>query len=301
MGKLLHRDLIVGYVFLSPFLIGFLAFTLFPIMASFYFSFTKFDLLSAPNWIGLDNFYKMFKEDDRFWQALKVTFIYVSLSVPLRLCFALFVAMLLNAGAAMLGLYRTVYYLPSIIGGSVAVAIMWRQIFGDRGAVNSILALFDIHVNISWTGHPSTALFTLVLLSVWQFGSSMLIFLAGLKNIPRTFYEAASVDGAGAVQKFFKITLPLLSPIVLFNLIMQTIAGFMTFTPAYIISNGSGGPMGTTLLYSLYLFQRAFVFFDMGYASAMAWVMLALITVLTGFVFFTSKYWVYYETKEDRA
>lgn len=301
MGKLLHRDLIVGYVFLSPFLIGFLAFTLFPIMASFYFSFTKFDLLSAPNWIGLDNFYKMFKGDDRFWQALKVTFIYVSLSVPLRLCFALFVAMLLNAGAAMLGLYRTVYYLPSIIGGSVAVAIMWRQIFGDRGAVNSILALFDIHVNISWTGHPSTALFTLVLLSVWQFGSSMLIFLAGLKNIPRTFYEAASVDGAGAVQKFFKITLPLLSPIILFNLIMQTIAGFMTFTPAYIISNGSGGPMGTTLLYSLYLFQRAFVFFDMGYASAMAWVMLALITVLTGFVFFTSKYWVYYETKEDRA
>lgn len=301
MGKLLHRDLIVGYVFLSPFLIGFLAFTLFPIMASFYFSFTKFDLLSAPNWIGLDNFYKMFKEDDRFWQALKVTFIYVSLSVPLRLCFALFVAMLLNAGAAMLGLYRTVYYLPSIIGGSVAVAIMWRQIFGDRGAVNSILALFDIHVNISWTGHPSTALFTLVLLSVWQFGSSMLIFLAGLKNIPRTFYEAASVDGAGAVQRFFKITLPLLSPIILFNLIMQTIAGFMTFTPAYIISNGSGGPMGTTLLYSLYLFQRAFVFFDMGYASAMAWVMLALITVLTGFVFFTSKYWVYYETKEDRA
>lgn len=301
MGKLLHRDLIVGYVFLSPFLIGFLAFTLFPIMASFYFSFTKFDLLSAPNWIGLDNFYKMFKEDDRFWQALKVTFIYVSLSVPLRLCFALFVAMLLNAGAAMLGLYRTVYYLPSIIGGSVAVAIMWRQIFGDRGAVNSILALFDIHVNISWTGHPSTALFTLVLLSVWQFGSSMLIFLAGLKNIPRTFYEAASVDGAGSVQKFFKITLPLLSPIILFNLIMQTIAGFMTFTPAYIISNGSGGPMGTTLLYSLYLFQRAFVFFDMGYASAMAWVMLALITVLTGFVFFTSKYWVYYETKEDRA
>lgn len=301
MGKLLHRDLIVGYVFLSPFLIGFLAFTLFPIMASFYFSFTKFDLLSAPNWIGLDNFYKMFKEDDRFWQALKVTFIYVSLSVPLRLCFALFVAMLLNAGAAMLGLYRTVYYLPSIIGGSVAVAIMWRQIFGDRGAVNSILALFDIHVNISWTGHPSTALFTLVLLSIWQFGSSMLIFLAGLKNIPRTFYEAASVDGAGAVQKFFKITLPLLSPIILFNLIMQTIAGFMTFTPAYIISNGSGGPMGTTLLYSLYLFQRAFVFFDMGYASAMAWVMLALITVLTGFVFFTSKYWVYYETKEDRA
>ena len=301
MGKLLHRDLIVGYVFLSPFLIGFLAFTLFPIMASFYFSFTKFDLLSAPNWIGLDNFYKMFKGDDRFWQALKVTFIYVSLSVPLRLCFALFVAMLLNAGAAMLGLYRTVYYLPSIIGGSVAVAIMWRQIFGDRGAVNSILALFDIHVNISWTGHPSTALFTLVLLSVWQFGSSMLIFLAGLKNIPRTFYEAASVDGAGSVQKFFKITLPLLSPIILFNLIMQTIAGFMTFTPAYIISNGSGGPMGTTLLYSLYLFQRAFVFFDMGYASAMAWVMLALITVLTGFVFFTSKYWVYYETKEDRA
>lgn len=302
MGKFrLNNDNVVGYVFLLPFLIGFLTFTLFPIAASFFFSFTKYDLLSSPRWIGLDNFYKMFGDDDKFWQSMKVTFAYVFASVPLRLCFALFVAMLLNVAAAMLGLYRTIYYLPSIIGGSVAVAIMWRQIFGDRGAVNSILALFDIHVSISWTGYPSTALFTLILLSIWQFGSSMLIFLAGLKNIPVTFYEAASVDGAGPVQKFFKITLPLLSPIILFNLIMQTIAGFMTFTPAYIISNGSGGPMGTTLLYSLYLFQRAFVYFDMGYASAMAWVMLLLITVFTAVIFFTSKYWVYYETKGDRS
>lgn len=297
--KLLDNNNVVGYFFLMPFLIGFLLFTLYPILASFYFSFTQYNLLSPPAWIGLDNYSRMLN-DPRLENSLKVTFTYVFASVPFRLAFALFVAMLLNAAAKGIGLYRTAYYLPSIIGGSVAVAIMWKQIFGDKGALNSLLNTIGIESSTSWISHPSTALYALVGLSVWQFGSSMLIFLAGLKNIPSTYYEAAGVDGAGPIRRFFSITLPLLSPIIFFNLIMQTIAAFMTFTPAFVISNGQGGPLGKTMLYSLYLFKRAFEFFDMGYASAMAWFILIIITAMTGLLFFTSRFWVHYESKGDR-
>jgi multiple sugar transport system permease protein len=295
--KLRDNDHIVGYVFVSPFIMGFLVFTLFPMLSSLYFSFTNYDMMTEPSWVGFDNYIKMFSADKDIAQSFKVTFTYVFAAVPLRLAFALLVAMMLNSPRKGIGLYRTTYYLPSLIGGSVAVSIMWVQIFGDKGLFNAILGLFGIHTDISWIGYPTTALGTLVLLSVWQFGSSMLIFLAGLKNIPQSYYEAASVDGAGAVRRFFRITLPLLSPIILFNLIMQTISAFMTFTPAYIISNGEGGPLGHTLLYSLYLFRRAFVFFEMGYASAMAWVMLVIIGLITLVIFKTSSYWVHYEGK----
>jgi multiple sugar transport system permease protein len=173
-------------------------------------------------------------------------------------------------------------------------------VFGDQGLVNSALGLIGIESDTSWIGNPSTALWTLIALSVWQFGSSMLIFLAGLKNIPKDYYEAASVDGANKVRQFFKITLPLLSPIILFNLIMQTISAFMTFTPAYIISRGEGGPLDETLLYSLYLYKRAFVFYEMGYASAMAWVALIVIGIVTLLIFQSSRYWVHYESKGDK-
>ncbi|MBP1961541.1 carbohydrate ABC transporter permease [Paenibacillus aceris] len=294
--KLRENDHIVGYVFVSPFILGFLIFTLFPMFSSLYFSFTEYDLLSAPRWVGFSNYQKMFTDDDKIIDSIRVTLTYVLTSVPMRLIIALLVAMLLNRAVKGIGLYRATYYLPSLIGGSVAVSIMWRQIFGDKGLINAFLGSIGIHTTTSWIGLPATALGTLVLLSVWQFGSSMLIFLAGLKNIPGTYYEAASVDGAGPVRKFFHITLPLLSPIILFNLILQTISGFLTFTPAYIISNGEGGPLNNTLLYSLYLFHRAFVFFEMGYASAMAWFMLILIGLITLVIFKTSKYWVHYES-----
>ncbi|UUZ89334.1 sugar ABC transporter permease [Paenibacillus sp. P25] len=208
--------------------------------------------------------------------------------------------MLLNRAMRGIGIYRSTFYLPSLIGGSVAVSIMWVQIFGDKGLLNSLLGLIGIHKDTSWIGDPETALGTLVALSVWQFGSSMLIFLAGLKNIPSTYYEAADVDGANRFHRFFKITIPLLSPIILFNLIMQTIAAFMTFTPAYIISRGEGGPLDNTLLYSLYLYRRAFVFFEMGYASAMAWVMLLIVGIITFVIFKSSVYWVHYESKGER-
>lgn len=290
---------IAGYAFISPFIIGFLAFTIMPMAISLYLSFTNYDLFSAPKWIGLDNYIEMFTGDEKFWHSLQVTFTYVLAGVPLRLTFALCVAMLLNRASKGVGIYRTLFYLPSIIGGSVAVAIMWRNIFGNDGTINALLFFMGIDKKILWYQDPTSALWTLILLSVWQFGSSMLIFLAGLKNIPPTYYEAASVDGANGLQQFFKITLPQLSPIIFFNLVMQTISAFMTFTPAYIISKGEGGPLDGTLLYSLYLFQKAFNFFQMGYASAMAWVMLLIVGLLTLILFKTSSYWVHYESKED--
>jgi multiple sugar transport system permease protein len=298
MKKRLASENLAGYAFISPFIIGFLSFTIIPMAVSLYLSFTSYDLFSTPVWIGLDNFKEMFFGDEKFWTSMKVTFTYVMAGVPLRLIFALMVAMLLNKASRAVGLYRTLFYLPSIIGGSVAVAIMWRNIFGNEGTLNALLFFLGADQKILWYQDPSKALWTLIFLAVWQFGSSMLIFLAGLKNIPPSYYEAASVDGANRFQVFFKITLQLLSPIIFFNLVMQTISAFMTFTPAYIISKGEGGPLDGTLLYSLYIFQKAFNFFQMGYASAMAWVMLVVVGLLTLLLFKTSKYWVHYESKE---
>lgn len=297
MNSLVRNEKIAGYVFISPFIIGFLSFTFLPIMASLVLSFTDFNLLTTPSWVGFDNYVRMFTEDDKYANSLKVTGFYVLLSVPLRLTVALLIALALNRAAKAIGLYRTVYYLPSIIGGSVAVAIMWRYLFGNEGAINSSLQMIGLD-GIEWFADPVLALLVLVFLAGWQFGSSMLIFLAGLKNIPGTYYESASIDGANKVQQFFKITIPMLSPIILFNLVMQTIAAFITFTPAYIMTNGEGTPLGGTDLYTLYLFRRAFVFFDMGYASAMAWILLMIIAVMTLLVFKSSTFWVHYESDE---
>lgn len=299
MKRLRENEHITGYVFSAPFVLGFLIFTLYPILSSLYYSFTNYNLMEAPRWLGLANYERLFLEDDKIGKSFQVTFTYVFASVPLRLIFALFVAMILNTATKAVGLYRSAFYLPSLIGGSVAVAIMWQQIFGDKGLVNSALSLFGIHSTTSWIGNPSTALWTLIALSIWQFGSSMIIFLAGLKNIPRDYYEAASVDGANAVHRFFKITLPMLSPIILFNLTLQTISAFLTFTPAYIISRGEGGPLDQTLLYSLYLYRKAFSHFEMGYASALAWIMLIIVGVLTLLIFRSSTRWVHYESKGD--
>ena len=299
MKRLRENEHITGYVFSAPFVLGFLIFTLYPILSSLYYSFTNYNLMEATRWLGLGNYERFFLEDDKIGKSFQVTFTYVFASVPLRLIFALFVAMILNTATKAVGLYRSAFYLPSLIGGSVAVAIMWQQIFGDKGLVNSALSLFGIHSTTSWIGNPSTALWTLIALSIWQFGSSMIIFLAGLKNIPKDYYEAASVDGANAVHRFFKITLPMLSPIILFNLTLQTISAFLTFTPAYIISRGEGGPLDQTLLYSLYLYRKAFSHFEMGYASALAWIMLIIVGVLTLLIFRSSTRWVHYESKGD--
>ncbi|MBN2471263.1 MAG: sugar ABC transporter permease [Anaerolineae bacterium] len=288
----------MGYAFISPWLLAFLLFTLVPMAMSLALSFTDYDLLSNQgDFVGLSQFERMFTTDQRYMRSVHATFRY-TISVPLRLMFALGVAVLLNTKRRGVYLYRAAFYAPSVVGGSVAIAVMWRQIFGHDGVVNAILGIFTIEPRY-WLGEPSTAIWTLILLAVWQFGSPMLIFLAGLKQIPESLYEAAAIDGANGIQKFLRITLPMLTPIILFNVIMQTIQAFKQFTQAYIISGGTGRPLDTTLFYTLFLYQKAFRDFEMGYASAMAWVMLLVVAVLTFVNFALSRYWVYYETKGD--
>lgn len=285
---------IAGYLFLAPWLIGFLVLTFLPMVQSLYYSFTKFDMLTDPVFVGLDNYIKMFTGDATYLKSLGVTFKYVFLSVPLKLAFALLVAVIMNQKLRFIGFYRTVYYIPTLLGGSVAVAMLWKQLFSGDGAINSILrALFHADPP-AWIANPKYALYTLVLLTVWQFGSSMIIFLAGLKQIPSEYYEAASVDGAGKLRQFFSITLPSLSPVILFNLVMQMISAFQAFTQAYIISGGKGGPLDSTMFYTLYLYTKGFYYYEMGYASAMAWVLLIIIAVLTMLVFRSSGTWVSY-------
>ena len=289
-----RRDLI-GYAFLAPWLIGFLCFSLGPVLASLYLSFTKFDLLRPAQWIGMDNYVRLFSADPRFWQALKVTFSYMAMEVPLKLAFALAVAVALDKAVRAGSFYRALFYIPSLLGGSVAIAVLWRQIFEGNGTLNQVLLWLFGYQGPSWISTPDTAIYTLVLLAVWQFGSPMIIFLAGLRQVPQDLYEAASMDGAGAWRQFRKITLPMLAPVIFFNMVLQIIEGFKAFTPAYVISGGTGGPIDSTLFYTLYLYQEAFSFFRMGYASALAWVLLLVIGLFTGVSFLTSKYWVYYE------
>jgi multiple sugar transport system permease protein len=286
----------VGYLFLSPWLIGFLAFTFLPFLASLVLAFTEYDILSAPSWLGIDNFDRMFFHDRRYWRSVRATFFYVFTAIPLRLLCALIVAMLLNAKRRLIPFYRALFYAPSIVGGSVAVAVMWRQIFGYEGLVNFVLALAGIP-GTTWLGNKQTAIWTLIVLAAWQFGSPMLIFLAGLKQIPPELYESASIDGAGRPSRFWHITLPMLTPVILFNLVMQIISGFMIFTQAFIISGGNGAPRDTLLMYALYLYQRAFEYLEMGYSSAMAWVLLLIVAFFTALVFKSSQYWVFYESE----
>lgn len=204
--------------------------------------------------------------------------------------------MVLDRGVSGLPIYRSVYYLPSLLGSSVAIAILWRQIFGADGLVNEFLGIFGIE-GMGWVSHPDTALGTLIILNVWTFGSPMVIFLAGLRQIPTSYYEAASLDGAGKTRQFFSITLPLLSPIIFFNLILQLINAFQSFTQAFVISGGNGSPADSTLLYTMHVYQKGFNSFEMGYASAMAWVLVLIIAALTGVNFLMSKYWVFYSDK----
>jgi multiple sugar transport system permease protein len=281
-------------MFLLPWLVGFFFLTLGPTLASLWLSFTNFDLLTTPAWIGLENYVYMFTIDQRFRTALSVTFTYVLWSVPFKLAVALALAMILDKGIRGVTFYRALFYLPSLLGASVAVAVLWRQIFGREGMVNQLLWLLGFQGE-AWVNHPDYALYTLVLLAIWQFGSPMVIFLAGLRQIPTDLYEAASMDGASKTRQFFKITLPLLAPVIFFNLVLQTIEAFKAFTQAFIVSGGTGGPIDSTLFYTLYLYQEAFANFRMGYASALAWVLLVIIGIFTAISFLTSKYWVYYE------
>ena len=300
---LLNNNNFVGYTFIFPWIMGFLLFMAIPMIISIFMSFRDYnligDMFKYSKFVGLKNYIWLFFKDEKFYASIRVTFFFVLTAVPLRLSFALLVALILNKRGVKTGVYKTIYYLPSIIGSSVAIAIVWREMFGTNGIINKIAYMFG-YENTMFTliNNIHTAIWVVILLYVWEFGSSMLIFLAGIQNIPDTYYEAAVVEGVGFWKKLFHITLPLLSPIILFNLIMQTIHGFLVFTQVYIISNGQGSPLKRTLVYALYMYQRAFMYSDMGAASAMAWIMLVIIAGVTGLIFFTSKFWVFYESKE---
>jgi pectin-derived oligosaccharide transport system permease protein len=290
--RLRRRDARAAYLFLAPWIVGMLAITIGPILASLYLSFTNYSLLRPPRWIGLQNYARMLG-DERLRTSLGVTFRYVFISVPLQLAVALALALLLNRGVRGLAFYRSVYYLPSLLAGSVSIAILWRQMFGTEGLVNDLLALLGIQ-GVGWIAHPDFALGTLVVLNVWTFGAPMVIFLAGLRQIPTMYYEAATVDGAGRWARFRHVTVPLLTPIIFFNLVLQMIGAFQTFTQAFVVSGGTGAPSDRTLFYTLYLYQRGFGSFQMGYASALAWLLLLIIAAFTALNFLLAKRWVFY-------
>ena len=295
LSSWLDRDNVAGYVFILPFIIGLIVFTTIPFFTSLYLAFTNYNILSAPKWVGLDNFKKMFLEDDLFWTSFKVTFKFALIQVPIKLTAALLVALVLSRSTRLTSFYRAAFYIPSLMGGSVAIALLWKQLFSPRGVLNQVLGFFGLPDSTAWLGNPKTALGTLIALGVWQFGSSMLIFLAAIKNIPQSYHEAAIVDGAGPVRRFFSITLPMLTPIIFFNLINQVIGAFQAFNSSYLITGGK--PLNTTLYYGVHLYNKAFNQFEMGYGSAMAWFMLLIIAFFTALIFRSSSAWVYYESE----
>ena len=287
--RLHKRGRWTGFFYILPWLIGFAVFQLYPFLASLFYSFTKYSFGKTPEFIGLDNYIRLFTRDKQFLSTLSITARYALIAVPGKLICALLVAMLLNAKVRGIGLYRTVYYMPSILGGSVAVSVLWRTMFMRDGMVNRFLGLLDVPP-VDWLTDPSIALYTISLLQIWQFGSAMVIFLAALKQIPQELYEAAEVDGAGKLRQFFSVTLPQVSSVLFFNLIMQLISGFLAFTQSFIITQGK--PLDSTLFYAVYMYEQSFTNRAMGYSSAMAWIMLVLIGILTLIIFKTKHFWV---------
>lgn len=291
------RENLVGYGFMLPWLIGFFAFFLFPFVYSLYLSFTNYSMKPDLDFVGLKNYELLLKTDTLFRTSSIVTAKYVLIGVPLQLLFALLLAMALNRNIPGLKFFRAAYYLPALMGGSVAVAILWRQLFGTEGLVNHLLSSLgfpDSVTSTSWIASSQTSLSCLILLRVWQFGSPMIIFLAALKQVPTEMYESAAIDGANGVQRFFKITIPMISPIILYNLMMQIVSASQSFTSAYVISNGSGGTANSLLFYTLYLYKMGFNYFKMGIASAMAWILMVVIGVLVAILYKTSDAWVFY-------
>ena len=294
LSKIVGSDKVAGYVFIAPFIIGLITFTVIPFFSSLYLAFTDYDVLTPARWIGLENFQRMFFEDKYFWQSFWVTFKFALIQVPIKLLVSLGVALILSRKTRAIPIYRAAFYIPSLMGGSVAVALTWKQLFSYNGAINKITSYFGMEP-VKWLSNPDTALGVLISLGVWQFGSSMLIFLAALKNVPQSYHEAAIVDGAGPVRRFFSIVLPMITPIFFFNLVNQTIGAFQPFNSSYLITQGK--PLNTTLYYGVHLYNRAFTYYEMGYGSAMAWFMLLVIAAFTALIFRSSSAWVYYESE----
>lgn len=281
----------MGLVYILPWLVGFIVFVAYPMAASLVYSFFDFNYMTGMKFVAFDNFQRIFS-DRNFVMSVKATATYVLFSVPLKMLAALLIAMLLNTKLRFINLYRTLYYLPSIFGGSVAIGILWRLLFTKNGLINSLTGVFGVGP-ISWLGNPAVAIYVVSLLPIWQVGSSMVIFLAALKQVPESLYEVARLDGAGRFRRFFHITLPMISPVVLFNLVMQTINSFQEFSSAFVITGG--GPVKTTYLYTMFIYDEAFKNLRMGYASALSWFLFLVIVVFTVIIFTTSAKWTFYE------
>jgi len=291
-SKLLYKPY-EGYLFILPWLLGFLIFSLWPMIYSIILAFSEYSIFAPMKFNGIANFREMFSEDKQFIDSLKVTVYYVVLSVPIRMVAALLVAIILNQKLRGISVYRTVYYLPSIVGSGVAMSVAWRMFLCRDGLPNVLLSYIGLGP-FDFITSPDLGMGTLAMISAWQFGAAMVIFLAGLKAIPAELYEAARVDGSSRVQQFFKITIPLLSPTIFFNLVMSIIGSFQVFTQAFVITEG--GPAYTTYVYVLYLYRTAFENFRMGYSSALAWILTIIVMGLTVIMFRTSNKWVYYES-----
>ncbi|MFD7501117.1 carbohydrate ABC transporter permease [Streptomyces sp. NPDC059850] len=289
-----------AWVFLSPWVIGATVLTLLPMAVSLYLSFTDYDMFDAPQWIGLRNYTQMFTEDPRYWRSVTTTLTYVVIAVPLQLVLALAVAIALKSVKRGKGFYRSAFYAPSLLGASMSIALVWRAIFNDGGTVDNLLSGVGIDIG-GWINKPGWAILSVALLTIWQFGAPMVIFLAGLQQIPAELYEAAAVDGASWWRQFRSITIPMLSPVLFFNLVLQMIQAFQVFTPAFAVSAGKGGPADSTLVYTLYLYDRGFTASHMGYASAMAWALLLAIGVVTAILFRTSRAWVFYANDNNEG
>ena len=287
----------LGFLFVLPFLLGVLAFKLFPFVMSFALSFTQYDLMEPPTYVGLENYREMLADDPLFRQSLGVTLLFALLAVPLRVGFALFIAHVLNFKLRGINFFRSAFYLPSILGGSIAVAVLWRFIFARDGLVN--LALMKLGFEpILWLADENYSIWTVVLLFTWQFGSSMVIFLAALQNVPQSLYEAAEIDGASRWQQFFRITVPLITPVIFFNIIMQMVHAFQEFNGPYMVTEG--GPLHSTYVLALYIYDQSFRFFNLGYGAALSWVLFALVAALSAFSFWSSRYWVFYAGEKER-
>ena len=286
----------LGFLFVLPFLLGILAFKLFPFVMSFALSFTRYDVMDPPVWVGLDNYHELFTDDPLFQRSLGVTLWFTVLAVPLRVGFALFIAHVLNFKLRGINFFRSAFYLPSILGGSIAVAVLWRFIFARNGLVNGVLGQFGIEP-VAWLADETWSMWTVVLLFTWQFGSAMVIFLAALQNVPQSLYEAAEIDGASKWQQFTRITVPLITPVIFFNVIMQMVHAFQEFNGPYMVTEG--GPLHSTYVLALYIYDQSFRYFNLGYGSALSWVLFALVAALAALSFWSSRYWVFYAGEKE--
>lgn len=286
----------LGFLLVLPFVLGVVLFKLFPFVMSFALSFTQYDLIDPPQVVGLDNYHELFTADPLFRQSLGVTLLFAVLAVPLRVGFALFIAHVLNYRLGGINFFRAAFYLPSILGGSIATAVLWRFIFSKNGLVNLLLVQVGLEP-IAWLADEHYSLWTIVLLFTWQFGSAMVIFLAALQNVPASLYEAAECDGASKWQQFWKITVPLITPVIFFNMIMQMVHAFQEFNGPYMITEG--GPLNSTYVLALYIYDQSFRFFNLGYGAALSWVLFALVGALSALSFWSSRYWVFYAGEKE--